>query len=235
MIQDRGSPNRERLLRTARRIAPLLADVVFVGGQMAELLVTDPAAIRIRPTEDVDVVVRVTTRTAYHRLQGRLRELGFSPDSRSGAPLCRMRTADDLVLDVMPLDEEVLGFTNRWYLLALDTAIPLELASDVVIRAITASAFLATKWEAFQHRGATDPLLSHDLEDIITVVAGRSTIVADVSALPRGARQFIAASTRDFLAGPWAEEIVAGSLPDARRLPGFADVVLARLRELAGL
>lgn len=54
-------PNRDRLLRTARRLTPCLADVVFVGGQMTELLVTDPAAIRPRPTENVDVVARVTT------------------------------------------------------------------------------------------------------------------------------------------------------------------------------
>jgi hypothetical protein len=105
----------------------------------------------------------------------------------------------------------------------------------VVIRAITAPAFLATKWEAFQHRGAADPLMSHDLEDIITLVAGRSTIVGEVSPLPSDTRQFIVTSTRDFLAGPWAEEIVAGSLPDARGLPGFTDTVLARLRELASL
>jgi hypothetical protein len=37
---------------------------VFVGGQVAELLVTDPAAVRVRPTDDVDVVVPITTRTS---------------------------------------------------------------------------------------------------------------------------------------------------------------------------
>ena len=34
--------NRDRLIRTAERLGALLAEVVFVGGQMAELLVTDP-------------------------------------------------------------------------------------------------------------------------------------------------------------------------------------------------
>jgi len=42
-------------------MAPMLADVVFVGGQMVELLITEPAAVRIRPTDDVDVVAHVTT------------------------------------------------------------------------------------------------------------------------------------------------------------------------------
>ncbi len=228
-----GRPNRERLLRTARRIAPLLPEVVFVGGQMVELLVTDPAAVRVRPTDDVDVVVRVTTRVAYHRLQQRLGTLGSSPDTRAGAPICRMRTSSDLVLDVMPLDEDVLGFTNRWYPLALDTAAALQLAPDLAIRAITAPAFLATKWEAFHHRGAEDPLMSHDLEDVITLVAGRPSVVAEVPTIPPDARQFITHATRDFLTGPWAAEIVAASLPDARAFPELTDSVLARLRALA--
>jgi hypothetical protein len=233
MIRAGASPNRERLLRTARRIAPLLPDLVFVGGQVVELLVTDPAAVRTRPTDAVDVVVPATSRAAYHRLQLHLRELGFSPDSRAGAPICRLRTTDDLVLDVLPLDEEILGFTNRWYPLTIETALPVSLAPDVVIRAADAPAFLATKWEAFRGRGIADPLTSHDLEDVITLVAGRPSVVAEVAAAAPEARTFVGEATRDFLAGPWAEEIGAGSLPDARRLPGFTDVVLARLRALA--
>lgn len=229
------SSNRDRLLRTARRLTPYLADVVFVGGQMTELLVTDPAAIRPRPTEDVDVVVRVTTRTAYHRLQERLHDIGFGPDTRPGAPICRVRTTDDLVLDVMPLDESILGFTNRWYPLVLDTAEAIGLEPGINIRAITAPAFLATKWEAYRARGAADPMTSHDLEDIITLVMGRQSVLEEVETLPSDARSFIAEATRDFLAGPHAEEIASGNLPDARGLPGIADVVLSRLRALAAL
>jgi hypothetical protein len=56
------SPNRDRLIRTARRLEPLLDQLAFVGGQMTELLVTDPAAVRPRPTDDV--VVAVSTKTA---------------------------------------------------------------------------------------------------------------------------------------------------------------------------
>jgi hypothetical protein len=39
-----ASPNRAVLERIARRLGPLLDEVVFVGGQVAELLVTDSAA-----------------------------------------------------------------------------------------------------------------------------------------------------------------------------------------------
>ena len=119
------SPNRDRLVRTARVLKPLLGEFVFVGGQVAELLVTDAATVRIRATDDVDVVVQVTTRGAYHDLQMRLITLGFAPDQRIGAPICRMRTVDDLLLDVMPLDESILGHSNRWYPYAMASAVTL--------------------------------------------------------------------------------------------------------------
>lgn len=116
------SPNRDRLLRTAIRLGPMLDEMVFVGGQMVEHLLTDPAAVRIRPTVDVDAIVGVTSRGAWYDLQRRLETLGFAPDTSDGAPICRTRTADGLVLDAMPLDESILGFGNRWYPYAIDTA-----------------------------------------------------------------------------------------------------------------
>jgi len=167
-----NSPNRDRLVRTARLLRPLLGELVFVGGQVTELLVTDPSVVRMRPTDDVDVVVPVTTRRAYHDVQMRLIALGFAPDQRVDAPVCRMRTVDDLVLDVMPLDEEILGFSNRWYPYALESATEIALEQGLVVRIASSAAFLATKWVAFASRGAADPMSSHDLEDLITVVAG---------------------------------------------------------------
>lgn len=37
---------------------------------------------------------------------------GLAEDTTPGAPLCRWRR-DELIVDVMPLDEHVLGFSNR--------------------------------------------------------------------------------------------------------------------------
>ena len=232
MTETLRSPNRDRLLRTARLLRPLLGELVFVGGQVAELLVTEPAAVRVRPTDDVDVVVPVTTRTAYHALQMRLMALGFTPDTRAGAPVCRMRTADDLLLDVMPLDDAILGFSNRWYSYALASATTLTLETGLDVRVATAAAFLAMKWEAFASRGAADPMSSHDLEDLITVVAGRAGIVEDVDAAPQEIRDFIREQTAAFLDAEWAPAILEGNLPDARRVPGLVDAVVRRFQQM---
>ena len=233
MTDGQRNPNRDRLLRTARLLRPLNGELVFVGGQVAELLVTDPAAVRVRPTDDVDVVVPVTTRTAYHALQQQLMALGFTPDHRAGAPVCRMRTADDLILDVMPLDEAILVFTNRWYAFALASATALTLERGLDVHIASAAAFLAMKWEAFASRGAADPMSSHDLEDLITVVAGRAGIVEDVSAAPEEIRVFIRERTAAFLAAEWAPAILEGNLPEARRVPGLVEAVARRFQQLA--
>jgi len=55
----------------------LLTDVTFVGGSTTVLLVDDSAHFGVRKTEDVDVIVDVTTFVDYHNFGKQLRKLGF--------------------------------------------------------------------------------------------------------------------------------------------------------------
>ena len=161
------SPNRGALVRVARALGRLRGELVFTGGQVAELLVTDPASVRVRPTDDVDVICDATTVSAYDHLAERLRALGFREDRSPSAPLCRWRYGGDL-LDVLPMEERVLGFKNTWYKYGILTAVPFLLESDLTITIVAAPAFLATKWEAFEDRGGGDTHGSdegHDHED----------------------------------------------------------------------
>jgi hypothetical protein len=117
-----NDPNVSLLERAAAQLGEaLLEQLVFVGGAVAGVLITDPAMPEIRPTQDVDVICRVIARSDYHQLGSQLRQRGFQEDCRPGAPLCRW-CMEDLVLDLMPTQGEILGFSNRWYPLALDTA-----------------------------------------------------------------------------------------------------------------
>jgi len=109
--------NIEMLIQVARGLGDLRPEVVFVGGAVVELFVTDPAAPRPRFTDDVDVVVEITTRAEWYRLGERLRSRGFREDRREGAPICRWMLGN-LTVDVMPEMESILGFTNRWYAMA---------------------------------------------------------------------------------------------------------------------
>ena len=65
-------------LRTvAVRLGPLREEVAFVGGMIRSLLITDPGAPPARPTDDVDIVAAISSRTESYALAARLRALGF--------------------------------------------------------------------------------------------------------------------------------------------------------------
>src|SRR5579884_3545889 len=102
------------LIETARLLVPLLNELAFVGGSTTALLITDEAAADVRSSYDVDVIAAITSYADYVGFSERIRQLGFTEENRKGAPLCRWRHKQ-LILDVMPLDEKVLGFSNRWY------------------------------------------------------------------------------------------------------------------------
>ncbi len=108
------NPNLALLEEAVELLEPLLNELVFAGGCTTGLLVTDPAATRIRPTRDVDAITEVTSYAQYATLSDRLRELGLHEDASEGAPTCRWRHGN-LILDVLPTDERILGFSNRWY------------------------------------------------------------------------------------------------------------------------
>lgn len=156
--------------------AELLERMVFVGGAVAGLLITDPAMPAIRPTEDVDLVVQATVLREYHAAEAALKAQGFVQDMAADAPICRWRIGA-LTVDVMPMEKTVLGFANRWYQLAVATSQAFSLPSDKEIKLIIAPVFVATKLEAFADRGNCDFLFSHDLGDIIAVVDGRETLL----------------------------------------------------------
>ncbi len=204
-----------------------------MGGQVAELLITEPGAARVRATDDVDVIVAVTTRTAYHKLGEELRARGFVEDMRPEAPLCRWRSRQGLALDVMPIEESILGFSNPWYPAAIESAAPFALAPGLAIRIPPAPVFLATKWAAFDGRGGGDLLGSHDIEDIVAVVAGRPELTSELERVDRKLRRWLAERTRRFLEQPSASDAIGGALPDARLNPALISRAQNRLEQIA--
>jgi hypothetical protein len=213
-----------------RLLAPVLDEFVFVGGCTTGVFITDPAAGGIRPTKDVEAIVDVTSYAEYTVLSERLRALGLAEDSTPGAPLCRWRR-NDLIVDVMPVDAHVLGFSNRWYRAAIDTAHTLSIAGHDV-RIVTPALFVATKLEAFHGRGGNDVFASHDLEDIIAVVDGRAEIVDDAAAASTDVRDYIASELRALLGNRDFIEALGGLLLPDPASQGRRGLLEARLRSM---
>ena len=130
-----NDPNLPYLRQIAEALGDLREQVVFVGGAVAGLLVTDPLADSVRATRDVDAVVNAT-RAVFHQIEAAVAERGFARDVQSDV-ICRWIHKDSGVLfDLMPVQPEVLGFTNRWYPYAVETAESVELTPGLNIRLV---------------------------------------------------------------------------------------------------
>lgn len=228
------SKNLDRLIEAASLLRPLLDDLVFVGGIVTALLITDEAAGEPRPTLDVDAVAEITSYAEYAEFGERLRGLQFREDTSEGAPVCRW-VHGQTILDLMPLDQKILGFSNRWYRAAVEFAIRKPISADLTIRMVSAPFFVATKMEAFKGRGNEDFLTSRDLEDVVSVVDGREMLIHESRTAPEDLRQYLAEQVRALLARPEFIDALPGYLyPDeaAQRRIG---IVMRRLENLASL
>lgn len=181
--------NVERIMTVARRLEDLLQSVVFAGGAVIELLITDPGFPDVRPTIDIDVIVEVISLTDYYRLQQRLREKGFRESMEDGV-ICRWRFKEILV-DFMPTDERILGFSNRWYADAFRNAHNFSI-EGLTFKLIRAPYFLGTKLEAFYGRGKSDYMVSHDMEDFIALIDGRLEIVEEILSSDEKIKKYLA-------------------------------------------
>ncbi|HLF96951.1 MAG TPA: hypothetical protein VI457_07385 [Methylococcaceae bacterium] len=230
-----NDPNVASIEIVAERLGDDLRErMVFVGGAVAGLLITDPAMPAIRPTEDVDLVCQAVVLADYHRVEKALRALGFVQDMRPQAPICRWQIGA-VVVDVMPPLEEVLGFANRWYPHALQTAQAIALPSGRPIRLIAAPVFVVTKLEAFDGRGKGDFLFSHDLGDLLAVVDGRDALLAECRASASELRLYLADCFRVLLAQPAFIDALPGHLPGDSASQERLPELVAKLHELAGL
>lgn len=223
-----NDPNLPHLRHIAKALGELREQVVFVGGAVAGLLVTDPLAESVRATRDVDAVVNADW-LAFHRIEEQVAQRGFVRDASSDV-ICRwVHKPSGLLFDLMPVQPEVLGFSNRWYPYAVETAERVDLGEGVTIRLVSAAAFVATKLEAFASRGGGDFLSSHDLEDVLNIVDGREELADEVAAAPRELKEAVAAAFARLLAHADFANVLPGLIAEPER----AGLLMARLRNLS--
>jgi hypothetical protein len=197
------------------------------------LLITDKAAAEVRPTYDVDAIAEISSYAAYADFSDRLRRCGFTEDTSEGAPICRWRQKKT-ILDVMPLDEKILGFSNRWYKPAMDSAVIHDVEPDLRVRVVTAVYFRATKLEAFAGRGKHDYQSSHDLEDLMAVVDGRAELGGDIHSGPEDVRAYIAAEFKHLFATAKFLDAFPGYLLPGQASQARVAILLERLQKDSG-
>ncbi len=193
-----GSKNIVMVQTIAKGLGSLLDELVFVGGAITSLYIKDETVRTVRPTDDVDCVIQIARRSEYTALEEKLRKLGFKHFIGNNAPICRW-TYSGVMVDIMPNDPNILGFANKWYDEGLKNTVQISLPDGQKIFILALPLFVATKIEAFYGRKERDFRISHDIEDIITVLDGQMDFRAFNEA-PLSVKAYLKAQFKEFLA-----------------------------------
>jgi len=204
--------NRTINLGVVAEIAQALGDlnqsVVFVGGAVVSVYADDPAADEIRPTQDVDLTLTLLDFN-QQELDKQLASLGFHPDIH-GHAICSYHY-NDIAVDIMAATDTMRGPTNRWYQVGFESLQTIEIQSTPV-QILSAPCYLATKFEAFNHRGQNDYRTSHDFEDIIYVIDNHTAIIDDVLTSDQSIQVFLKSEIEKILNSSYADEILSAHL-----------------------
>ena len=203
------------------RLKGVSFEFAFLGGSVLSLLVNDPTADTIRVTKDIDIVANIRTRTAFHREERTLEARGFRHDTSEDAPICRW-IADGIVVDVLPVREEVLGWKSRWF----------EEIEGTPVRVVSPPFFVALKLEAFEDRGRGDFVGSTDFEDVICLFNGRGTLVNEIMAEPIVCPA-ISEKFATYLGNPDIEDAVMGFVQTESRPEDRFAAIMSAFRKLA--
>lgn len=227
MESVRVKQNNEALYQAATLLKDLNEQVVYVGGRIVGLLITDLIEDDVRPTYDIDVALDLgkSDIVAHYSLQKKLESLGFRPE---GNVNCRY-VLDDFMIDVMYTDGVLQGINSNWYQAGFDNAIEIQI-KDKKIKILNAVYFIATKLEAFTDRAYKDNDYwdCKDLEDIINVINGRPELLVEMMNSPKDVVQFISGYFKKLVEDPkWLEAIKA-----IARLERSRNIVLGAIEKI---
>jgi hypothetical protein len=140
-------------------------------------------------------------------------------------------------LDLIPIGSYIGSVNSRIDALAAENPVDSEIEPGLIIRHVSAAAFLAQKFAAFGDRGHEDPYSSEDLEDVFALLASRPAIVREVADAASGIRSVIVAAAGQLIAAGELHDLLAGHLGNVARANAGAVVLSAeaRLKALAAL
>jgi predicted nucleotidyltransferase len=220
--------NIEMLQTVADGLKELKKDIVFVGGAVAELYADNPASTEIRPTQDVDCTIKLSSYKEHTELEKILRSKGFANDTSRGAPRCRW-IYQEIKVDVMPTGQNVHGFDSRWYQGGVDNKISKTLPDGTEINVFPPSYYLASKFEAHNDRGGNDLRQSHDFEDIIYILDNCTSVLEDIRDAPEDVKNYLKSQCERLFANNSLSEGIESALPygsDSYRVEIIEDLIL---------
>lgn len=111
--------------KVASRLEEINSDVIYVGGAVISLYVTDEGAEQPRPTMDIDISVQVSTYSQMDMLREKLAAKKIYPAHTER--IMYRYFYEDILIDFIPYAETPLGPSNRWLKPGFEKAYPVEI------------------------------------------------------------------------------------------------------------
>jgi predicted nucleotidyltransferase len=229
MVLHTKAQSIEAIKTIARVLDDLNEQVVYVGGAVAGLYADDPGAQEVRPTKDVDIVLKIASVLELETIRQKLAERGihFAKDEKA---LCRF-TYQNILLDVMATKEVGWAPANPWFKSGFDHP-EIRYLDAVKIKIMPLAYYLASKFVAFKDRGS-DPRTSHDFEDIVYVLDNRTTLVNDILESKEDVKVFLKAELNAVLNDVSLQEAVLAHLEPATQTQRN-EMLYQKLKEIIG-
>ncbi len=100
------------------------------------------------------------------------------------------------------------------------------------IKVVTPPYFVGTKIDAYLGRGGSDFIMSHDIEDIVTVLDGRPELPKEIRDAPKKLRQFIQHHLSEFVQSDEFRDAVTGYLPTDQISQSRFPILMSKIREI---
>ena len=112
MMLKNQTINLKVIEKVALTLGELNDQVIYVGGAVVVLYVTDEGAEQPRPTKDIDISVQISTYSQMDILRERLASKKIYP--ASSEKVMYRYSYEDILIDFIPFEETPLGPTNSW-------------------------------------------------------------------------------------------------------------------------
>lgn len=220
--------NIERIKSVFDALESLVKECVFVGGATVSFY-ADRMAEEVRPTDDVDILVEIVSLIDFTTMEEKIRALGFQNDMQ--AKFIGRYKLKDIIIDLMPTNPKILGFSNKWYSEGFKKAIDYSLDKTRTIKILEPPYFLATKIEAFKNRGKGDGRTSSDFEDIVFVLENRDAIWEEITSSDHKIKQYLKKEFIIFLRNPYFEEWIGANMLPSYLFPNSTGYILEKIKE----
>lgn len=213
--------------RIAKQLGDLNDHVVYVGGAIVSLYVTDEAVEQPRPTTDIDISVQISTYAEMDQLRELLASKGIYP-AQNETVMYRYQF-DEILIDFIPYEATPLGPTNSLLKPRFKVAEIVKIG-EVTIKILPVCFFIASKWEAFKSRCNNDPRFSHDFEDIIYVIDNNLDVVTDFKNSEQSVEAYLGIMSREILKHEYGDEIIECHL-NPHTLKSRKEIVVDKLKQ----